>query len=163
MISIVRCLTRRAPGFRAMHSARIPMRSARPYLQIPPRRPTNHVFTRLEHTSTSTQAEAIDRLAERIRLAEVSLGNWRFGTKVVVFVGVLIGIVPARNYFEVVRRVDLLYTTMQPQVEETERLQKIAEAQMTIDECVREQQKAQKTIDVYAKELQQLMKENERK
>src|SRR5271170_7616258 len=161
MISSVRCLTRRAPGFRATHSARIPMRSARPYLQIPQRHPTNHVFTGLEHTSTS--AEAIDRLAERIRLAEISLGNWRLGTKFAVFVGVFVGIVPALNYFEVVRRVDLLYTTMQPQVEETERRRKIAEAQMTIDECVRAQQKAQKTIDVYAKALQKLTKENERK
>src|SRR5271155_5583574 len=146
MISSVRCLTRRAPGFRAMHSARIPMRSARPYLQIPPRRPTNHVFTRLEHTSTSTQAEAIELLAERIRLAEVSLWNWRFGTKLAVFVGVFVGIVPALNYFEVVRRVDLLYTTMQPQVEETERLQKIEKAQKRIDECSRVQHEAQKTI-----------------
>ena len=132
-----------------MHSARIRMRSARPYLQIPPRRPTNHVFTRLEHTSTS--AEAIDRLAERIRLAEVSLGNWRFGTKLAVFVGVFVGIVPALNYFEVVRRVDLLYTTMQPQVEETERLQKIEKAQKRIDECSRVQHEAQKTIDACAK------------
>lgn len=64
---------------------------------------------------------------------------------------------------EVARRVDLLYTTMQPQVEETERLQKIKETQKTIDECVRKRDMAQKTIDDRTKALQQLMKENERK
>src|ERR1700685_1089680 len=125
MISIVRCLTRRAPGFRAMHSARIPMRSARPYLQIPPRRPSNHLFTRLEHTSTSTQAEAIELLTGRMHKVEVSLGNRRLGTKVAVFVALILSIFPVSHYREVVRIVELLYTTMRPQVEETERLQKI--------------------------------------
>jgi hypothetical protein len=67
------------------------------------------------------------------------------------------------NYCEVVRRVNLLYSTMEPQVKEMERLQRIEKVQKTMDECVREQQKAQKTIDVYAKELQRLTKEDERK
>ena len=142
------------------------MRSARPYLQIPPRRPTNHVFTRLEHTSTSTQAEAIELLAERMHKVEDSLGDWRFGRNVVLsalFAGLVFAQIPARKYREVVRKVDLLYTTMQPQVKETKRLQRIEKAQKKLDECVREQQQAQKTIDVYAEELRQLKKGNERK
>ena len=98
-----------------------------------------------------------------MHLAEVSLGNWRFGGLCVVFVVLLVGIIPASHYCEVVRTVDLLYTTMKPQVKETERLQKIAEAQKTIDECRRVQQDAQKKIDHCAKALQQPMKENEGK
>ena len=139
----------RAPGFRVMQSARIPMRSARPCLQIPPRGPTNHVFSRLEHTSTS--AEAIERLAERMHLAEVSLGNSRFVGKGVFWGGLLVGIFYANHYGKLVRKVDLLYATMEPQVEETERLRKIEEAQKTIDECGRVQQEAQKTIDAWRK------------
>jgi uncharacterized protein YlxW (UPF0749 family) len=89
--------------------------------------------------------------------------RWCFGVPVVIIAVKLYSERAAIEDREVARRVDLLYTTMQPQVEETERLQKIKETQKTIDECVRKRDMAQKTIDDRTKALQQLMKENEGK